>query len=186
MKEDNQQSKSLDKDDSFKTYTSNFKRCKESLFSNEKFMKYSDHINDFINDFDKKEKSNALKCTINIVSNCLDTDYDKIAHKLLELIASDESIAGDVEFCITHDFKPIKKNELKTLNSICIETLILGIWRYIVINRHDKNQLGIETIIEKSKTNFQQATDNAKNNNLRREDAPKQAIRPKRTAAEKI
>ncbi len=40
--------------------------------------------------------------------------------------------------------------------------------------------------LEKSKTNFQEATDNAKNNNLRREDAPKQAIRPKRTAAEKI
>ena len=148
MKEDNQQSKSLDKDTSFKTYTSNFKRCKESLFSNEKFMKYSDHINDFIKDFEKKESSNALKSTIRIVTDCLDNNYNKIAHKLLELIASDESISGDVEFCITHDFKPIKKNELETLNSICIETLILGIWRYIVINRYDNNLSGIETINE--------------------------------------
>ena len=48
MKEDNQQTQNLDKDTSFKTYTSNFKRCKEPLFSNNKFMKYSDHINDFI------------------------------------------------------------------------------------------------------------------------------------------
>lgn len=148
MKEDNQQTQNLDKDTSFKTYTSNFKRCKEPLFSNNKFMKYSDHINDFIKDFDKKEKSKALESTISIVSKCLGNDYDKIAHKLLELIASDESISGDVEFCITHDFKPIKKNELETLNSICIETLILGIWRYIVINRYDNNQSGIETINE--------------------------------------
>ena len=148
MKEDNQQTQNLDKDTSFKTYTSNFKRCKEPLFSNNKFMKYSDHINDFIKDFDKKEKSKALESTISIVTDCLDNNYNKIAHKLLELIASDESISGDVEFCITHDFKPIKKNELETLNSICIETLILGIWTYIVINRHDKNQSGIETINE--------------------------------------
>ena len=141
--------KDLSQDKNFKFYTSRFKNCSDDIFKKSTII-FSDGKNYFSNDFIKNKGLDILDDTKLFTKKYINEScYTKLAQILLDLIVSDESISDDDEFYITRDFWPIKKKELKYLKEIFmeifIETLILGVWQYIVINRDDKNLNGKDT-----------------------------------------
>ena len=141
--------KDLSQDKNFKFYTSRFKNCSDDIFKKSTII-FSDGKNYFSNDFIKNKGLDILDDTKLFTKKYINESYyTELAQILLDLIVSDESISDDDEFYITRDFWPIKKKELKYLKEIFmeifIETLILGVWQYIVINRDDKNLNGKDT-----------------------------------------
>ena len=139
----------LSQENNFKFYTSKFKTCSDDIFKKSTII-FSDGKNYFSNDFIKNKGLDILDDTKLFTKKYINESYyTNLALILLDLIVSDESISDDDEFYITWDFWPIKKKELKYLKEIFmeifIETLILGVWQYIVINRDDKNLNGKDT-----------------------------------------
>ena len=138
----------LSQNKNFNVYTSRFKSCTDNIFHKLTII-LTDGTKYFSDDFVKNKGFDILDETKKFTKKYIDKDcYNPIAQILLDLIVSDESISDDEEFYITWDFWPIKKKELKGLKKICIETLILGVWQYIVVNRAEKNLNGKATYKE--------------------------------------
>ena len=63
---------------------------------------------------------------------------------LLGLIQEDSSISPSDVFFIKNS-KAITKAELITMDCFTIEPFLLSIWHYIIMNRFDKNEKGVDT-----------------------------------------
>ena len=135
----------LSQEDNFNFYTSNFKSCKDNIFSKSTII-FEDGEKYFLNAFKDNKGSDILEDTKLFTKKHINEGYyNELAQVLLDLIVSDETISNDEEFYINWDVWPIKKQALIELKSICIEALILGVWQYIVCNRANDNPKGKET-----------------------------------------
>lgn len=59
---------------------------------------------------------------------------------LLDMIKSDEDIQADDRFYITADATAVMAKDIINLDNFHIESFLLGIWHYIIMNRADNNE----------------------------------------------
>lgn len=129
--------------------TSNYKSCK--LEYNE-FLQFN--VPTIINAFNDKIINNyseplramsvftSIFISVQHVAKC-----NQLVKALLELIQTDDSINAEDLFYILEDGKPITKNAISSLADICLQSFILGIWHFIVMNRRD-NTIGQNTFTQ--------------------------------------
>lgn len=130
---------------SIKTYTSDFKSCRKSL---PPFTGFAD--NDSRIKFDRDVRSGnskALYMMANFVSECIDVprNGEQLARCLLGMIKDDDTIKSIDEFYILPDGSSMTKKAMEHMDKICIEPFLLGVWHFVIMNRAEKNELGVET-----------------------------------------
>lgn len=128
---------------SFKTYTSNYKKCR--LSSNE-YLPFENV--ELVDNFDNLVRENYLEALARM-SNFIKTylaDEDLgnwLVKALLEVIESDTSI-NDELFYIEGSNQPYDKKHLLLVEEVDLPSFLLGIWHFIVKNRPD-NSVGAAT-----------------------------------------
>ncbi|MCL5290180.1 MAG: hypothetical protein M1489_03990 [Firmicutes bacterium] len=134
----------------FKTNTSEYKKCKISAGT---YLPFGvDSVIDSFDDRVKNEYHNPLKAMTTFVNNFLEigtsADKDKrLVKALIELVADDESIEENRQFYSSVDGQPLLKNELVALSEVCLQSFLLGIWHFILVNRKD-NLIGAATYLK--------------------------------------
>ena len=129
---------------SFKTNTFDFKSCK---LSNSLYIPLFDTTA-----FDKRIKNNysaPLKAMCEYADRFIEigtsTEKDlRLVRALLELIATDGSIADEQAFFIYGDGSEITKAGILKKSDICLQPFLLGIWHFVLVNRKD-NAVGKAT-----------------------------------------
>jgi hypothetical protein len=122
---------------SFKTNTFDFKSCK---LSNSLYIPLFDTTA-----FDKRIKNNysaPLKAMCEYADRFIEigtsTEKDiRLIRALLELIATDKSIADEQVFFISEDGTGITKAGILKKSDICLQPFLLGIWHFVLVNRKD-------------------------------------------------
>ena len=102
--------------------------------------------------FDNRVKTDypsALKAMVNFVDCFLEVGTSTakevcLLKALLELIDADRSIDDTQVFYIGESGQGIKKATLRSRNDFCLQSFLLGVWHFIVVNRRD-NKLGKAT-----------------------------------------
>lgn len=129
---------------SLKTYTSKYKSCTDSLTA---FAQFSDSDLRLAFDIDvRSESSTALKMMSDFVSEFINIK-DKgvqLVRCLLGIIKDDTSIPNNDSFYIKIG-EAVTKAELIDMDTFTIESFLLGVWHYIIMNRADKNKKGADT-----------------------------------------
>lgn len=134
---------------SFRTVTSNFKKCrnKKSIY-----LPFDDESK--IEDFNALMKSNypeALKRMNNFLNEYFELDFQGVTKRLvamfLDLISMDESISADDIFYAGNGGEALKKSELMTASKISFQPFILGVYHYVLNNRKE-NGIGARTFDE--------------------------------------
>ena len=133
----------------FKTNTSDFKKCKKSRGIYLPFCDVS-----VIETFDirvKNEYYKPLGAMSAFVDNFLESGTSlgkdiRLVKALIELITADDSIEDQQLFLIYPDGEPAKKNEIVELSLISLPAFLLGIWHFILVNRKE-NSVGAKTIL---------------------------------------
>lgn len=104
--------------------------------------------------FDHKIKTqyfSMLREMKNFTNTYLDIEteakYNWLARAIIELVTSDDSISNDTPFYLQENGSVLQKSKLTSVFEITLEALLLGIWHFIVMNRHD-NSIGEPTIIQ--------------------------------------
>lgn len=97
----------------------------------------------------KTEYPKALQAMCDFVDQFLEVgtsinNEEKLVKALLDLIATDASIADQQEFFIGSCGRGIKKSTLRQMNDFSLQPFLLGVWHYIVVNRPD-NRSGKDT-----------------------------------------
>ena len=146
--------------DTFKTYTTYFKRCAENTpqdlqFADEAVVSafllrlesdYNGVLNDmtgFVNSFIE-------------VGTTRQKDI-KLARRLIEMIVNDAgtpTIPDDYRFVISKDGSSVVKSDLATVSDIYLPAFLLSIWKFIVTERKD-NCVGAATVSAWSVPNVQ-------------------------------
>lgn len=134
----------------FKGNTSGFKTCK---ISSSTYLPFKDSA--ALNTFDDRIKTNygsAMEAMSSFVATFIDagssTKKDEYLVKaLLELIEKDDSIDDGQAFYASEDGSIISKTKLLIASGICLESFLLGIWHFVLLNRKD-NKVGQETYSE--------------------------------------
>lgn len=98
-----------------------------------------------VSTFDKRVKTDypsALKAMVDFVSHFLEVGTSTakeiwLVKALLDLIDSDQSIDNDQEFLIVENGQGIKKAALRGMNDFCLQTFLLGVLHFIIVNRPD-------------------------------------------------
>ena len=129
---------------SLKTYTSQYKRCGDSLLA---YTQFTD--SDLQLEFDKAVKSSdpkILRMMSAFVGEFIDVKGKgvQLVRSLLGTIKDDESILDGDEFYVEPG-KAVTKKKLVTMGSFTIEYFLLGVWHYIIMSRADKNEKGENT-----------------------------------------
>lgn len=131
---------------SLKTYTSKYKKCTDSLVA---YGQFSD--NDLHRAFDedvKSSNSTALSMMAEFVQEFINpASYVQLVRCLLDIIENETgtSIKYDDKFFISTDAIAIKAKDLCDVNHFYIESFLLGVWHYIIMNRVDDNTKGAAT-----------------------------------------
>jgi len=134
----------------FKTNTSDYKKCK---ISDGAYLPFS--VASVIDSFDsrvKYEYRNQLKAMSDFVDNFLEVGTSvgkdkRLVKALIELVATDKSIEEQQQFFSSVDGKPILKNELVELSEVYLPAFLLGIWHFIIVYRKD-NSIGADTYLK--------------------------------------
>jgi hypothetical protein len=134
----------------FKGNTSDFKTCK---ISSSAYLPFKDLA--ALNAFDDRIKTDygsAMGTMSNFVFSFIDaatsTKKDEYLVKaLLELIEKDDSIADGQAFYASEDGSIITKTNLLIASEFCLQSFLLGIWHFVLLNRKD-NKVGQETYSE--------------------------------------
>ena len=132
--------------DSFKTSTSRFKSCKDSLVALTGFM--DSDCRRMFNDDVQNENSKACSMMAKFVSECVIDNLEsrrQLVRCILGMIKHDKGIQPDDEFCVLLGGGSATKRELLGLDCFYIEPFLLGVWHFIIMNRAEKNELGAET-----------------------------------------
>ena len=130
--------------------TNEYKSCKASVGT---YLPFGDTQE--IQAFDWRVRNNyqeALKQMIIFVKNFIDTGasvgkHEHLVKALVDLIQKDQSIPGETEFYIGENGEKIKKVALGDLKKVCLQSFLLGVWHYVVLNRKD-NSVGRTTYDE--------------------------------------
>ena len=131
----------------FKSNTSQYKSCDISKGT---YLPFDDAtIIKAFDDMIKSHYSKPLLATTDFISTFINIEIESkrtwLVKALLELIETDDSIDGEDTFYILEDGKTVTKNAISCLTDICLQSFILGIWHFIVINRPD-NTIGRSTV----------------------------------------
>lgn len=131
---------------SLKPYTSKYKKCTDSLIA---YGQFSD--NDLQRAFDediRSANSTALRMMAEFVQEFINPSlYLPLVRCLLDIIETEigSGINPNDEFLITANATAIKAKSLCTVDHFYIESFLLGIWHYIIMNRADDNKSGVAT-----------------------------------------
>ena len=146
--------------DTFKTYTTYFKRCAENTpqdlqFADETVISafllrletdYAGVLNDmtgFVNSFIEVRTTSQKD--------------KKLARRLIDMIVNDvgtPAIPDDYQFAISKDGSSVVKSELEIVTNIYLPAFLLSIWKFIVTERKD-NSIGATTVAAWSAPNVQ-------------------------------
>lgn len=125
--------------------TSNYRECKNNGSVNVPFNDValcSSYDNAVKNDY-----SDTLKRMSEFVQSHLDSSKKEWFIKvLLDIIENDADIAETDEFYIECDGLPRTKETIRTTEEFSLPAFLVGIMHYILVNRHDKNILGVATL----------------------------------------
>lgn len=105
--------------------------------------------------FDERIKNSYSECLANMTGFTnkylqLRTKTKKdvyLVKALLELLDADDSIQDDKEFYAKKNGTTATKSELLSASSICLESFLLGLWHYCIVDVK-KNSIGKETYAE--------------------------------------
>lgn len=130
----------------FKTNASEFKSCKINA-GNLPFFRRE------IEAFDTRVRNDyptALAHMTELVEQCVEVGgsvgRDRLlVAALLDLIEQDKTIPDTDLFYIAENGHPVTKAQMRKMTSFCLPAFLLGIWHYIVVNRHEQNTLGRAT-----------------------------------------
>ena len=93
----------------------------------------------------KTEYAKALDYISEFAEMFIDTaKREWLVKAIMELIESDQSIPDTDVLYIRADGKPLWKAAIRTLEEICLQPFLLGVWHYILMNRSD-NAVGRDT-----------------------------------------
>ena len=129
---------------SFKTYTSNYKACR---ISTNEYLPFGDE--ELISNFDATVRGDYLKASARmsdfIRTYISEKDYSNwLVKALFELIAADTSIRNEL-FYVSGSANPLSKERLLSLSEVELSSFLLGIWHFIIVNRHN-NRVGEATL----------------------------------------
>lgn len=97
----------------------------------------------------KTDYEAALERMIEFVSRFIDTSENvhrdiNLVRAVIDLIQQDKSINNNDIFYIDPHGKKTSKSEMLNTKRICLESLLLGVWHYVIVNRRD-NSVGSST-----------------------------------------
>lgn len=129
---------------SFSTYTSEYKACR--LSANEYLPFDKVPIIASFNDAVINNYISVLKAMSELLETYIDIDVKShwLTLALLELLEKDVSIDDDALFYVSADGCAVSKSVVCSSDEISFQSLILGIWHYIIMERPD-NSVGQDT-----------------------------------------
>lgn len=134
----------------FKGNTSDYRLCKTSSGVYMPFKRNCDEVKTFDARV-KGDYADALMAMLKFTNFFIDANPHinkdvKLTRQLLELIKLDDSIKWDEDYFYSmQSGEKITKRKLLNLNEVCFESLLLGIWHFILTNRPN-NKVGKDTI----------------------------------------
>ncbi|HFU3862580.1 TPA: hypothetical protein ACGPAZ_000211 [Streptococcus suis] len=137
----------LPDDKSFNTMTSKYKNCNKI---GDAYFRYEDAA--IISAFEKDVLTNypvPLYRMKEFVETYIDIDTPAkgtwLVRALLELIMEDSTISKATPFYTGENGSALTKEQYNAITDIPIESFLLGVWHFIIMNRND-NTVGKETI----------------------------------------
>ncbi len=137
----------LPDDKSFNTMTSKYKNCNKI---GDAYFRYEDAA--IVTSFDKEVLMNyhvPLYRMKEFVETYIDIDTPAkgtwLVRALLELIMEDSTISNATSFYTGENGSALTKSQYNAITDIQIESFLLGVWHFIIMNRND-NTVGKETI----------------------------------------
>ena len=136
--------------DTFKTYSTNYKKCAEYTPDDLKFDNMT-----VISAFSKRLNSdyNAVLSAMTVYVNNfigLGTTAKEdvmLVKRLIELILSDKSIPPTCKFAINKNGSAVAKSELADVTEVYLPAFLLSVWNFIVTDKKRKdNHIGVTTI----------------------------------------
>lgn len=130
-----------------KSTTSRYKSCQANGGT---YFPFSDGA--VIASFDSRIKNEYGRClaamrsyVADYIDVCGDTKKDEYLVKaLVEVIAADDQIENDHAFYVCEDGSALTKSEILSATRLCLQSFLLGIWHYIILNVQD-NKVGADT-----------------------------------------
>ena len=130
----------------FSTNASDYRSC-DNNGTNLSFL-----FDQMVKVFDNRVKTDypsALKAMINFVGSFLEVGTSTakevwLLKALLELIDADRSIDDAQVFYIADSGQGITKATLRSMNDFCLQSFLLGVWHFVIVNRQD-NRVGKTT-----------------------------------------
>lgn len=137
----------LPDDKSFNTMTSKYKNCNKI---GDVYFRYDDPA--IISSFNQEILTNYL-APLNRMREFVETYIDIetpaksswLVRAILELLMEDSSVLDDAAFHIGENGSALIKSQLGTITDVSIESFLLGIWHFLIMNRND-NTIGKATI----------------------------------------
>lgn len=131
----------------FKGNTSEFKSCK---ISRSAYLPFDETAE--VSAFDRRVKTEyrrALAAMSRFVAGFIDSGRstkkdERLVKALLELIDIDETIDATQPFYINENGSTMTKAALRGVSDICLQSFLLGIWHFVLVNRKD-NTVGKTT-----------------------------------------
>lgn len=131
----------------FKGNTSDFKSCK---ISRSAYLPFDDSVE--VSAFDSRVKTEyrrALVAMSGFVAGFIDSGTsakkgERLVKALLELMDVDETIDDTQPFYINESGSTMTKAALRGVSDICLQSFLLGIWHFVLVNRND-NTVGKTT-----------------------------------------
>lgn len=123
-----------------KVNTSGFKSCK---ISGSAYLPFDDSVE--VSAFDSRVKSEyrrALEAMSGFVAGFIDSGTstkkdERLVKALLEIIDADETIDDTQSFYINENGSTMTKADLRGVSDICMQSFLLGIWHFVLVNRKD-------------------------------------------------
>lgn len=134
--------------DTFRTYTTNYKKCADYTPDDLKFDNETVETA-FLTRLATDYTTELYKATVfsNLFIDIGSTAQNDVLliKRLIELIRDDRSIPDATRFVISRDGTSITKSELKEVNEVNLPAFLLDVWKFIVTERKD-NSIGAATI----------------------------------------
>lgn len=129
---------------SFKTYTSRFRKCHGNIGQELRFE--DEGIKENFEWRMKKEYPALRKAAVGFCHKYIDTEkHVQLAKQVIELIRDDESISGDTCFQVDDNGKEVRKSELPEVTDIGLPDFLLSVW-FFIVTEHNDNESGRATI----------------------------------------
>ena len=124
------------------TFASNVTKYKQCRLSSNTYLPFD--VSPVVNAFDEAVTTH-YNAPLSRMSAYVDSYIDKgtkgkwLVKALLELIRDDQSISDDQPFYVTPDGNPTAKANLPSLAVLQMQSFLLGVWHFIVVNRPEND-----------------------------------------------